>query len=93
MITIEQRKKGKQLALLKITIQGAIDIVKTRNIEIESHMMFPAYSIMAKFQTEQRLQAVIQTPAKYFKPNGKIDKRRQKRGMSNYKSYTVGVNI
>ena len=73
----DERIKAKAFALMKVVTEGCIEILEARNKEFESHMI-PVLSIMAKIQADQRLQAVSQIPSKYFKPDGTIDKRRQR---------------
>ena len=67
----DERIKAKAFALMKVVTEGCIEILEARNKEFESHMI-PVLSIMAK------IQAVSQIPSKYFKPDGTIDKRRQR---------------
>ena len=75
----KQRQAGKIIALVKIAFEGDASIVKARTLEIESHTMIPVLSTLAKVQADQRLQSLSQIPSICFKPNGTIDKRRQKR--------------
>ena len=74
----DKRIKGKHLALMKVMLEGVSNVMKALNIECESFTPIPALSVMAKFNADQRLQAVAQIPSKYFKPDGTIDKRRQR---------------
>jgi len=87
MNKIEQREAMKKLAILNVGIDAARFAVETTNLPFGF-----ITALNAKLEIERKTQAILMTPAKYFRTDKpEIDKRRQRRFTRKiWKHITIG---
>jgi len=72
------RKVGKMKASMKLVRKYADAYVEA--LKQEQCSPIPVLSTIVKVQSEMAIRAFVAIPTKYFRPDGTIDKRRQRLG-------------
>ncbi len=86
----EQRKLGKMKASMELVARHLA--AYTIALKKEQHLPIPVFSAHIRIQSDMEVRALAAIPSKYFKPDGTIDKRRQRLDTPYGKSYIIKGN-
>ncbi len=72
------RKLGKLKLVMEMVTKNAIAYAKA--LVSDQYLPFPVHTMQVKLASEMQINMLAAIPAKYFRPDGSIDKRRQRLG-------------
>lgn len=88
---LNSRKLAKARLIAITLAEGASKVTEAMFYERTNFIIIPFKSMAIAALYEEKVKAIIATPAKYFRLDGTVDKRRQRKSTFN-KSYLVKGN-